>query len=177
MRAAANQEKGQYDPAIADCTRALELRSPSLLAFGILREAYEGKADYDKAEAGAKATPALTPQSAIELNYRRNAFRTETSTIALADLDRSAAASSQLRGRAGQPIRYLHDQWRSHRALIDVERAISLNPMVDWLYSRRPGSEQNKVLSPKRLLTPMRPFASVVASKPRFLKQRGSVQQ
>ncbi len=73
-RAGAYQKKGDYDAAIADFTKVLELNPKAVQIYHLRGAAYQKKGDHDKAIADHTKTVELNPKVAVTYSIRGRAY-------------------------------------------------------------------------------------------------------
>ncbi len=128
-RGAAWLTKGQYDKAIADLDRAIELGPENVFALARRGEAWRMKGEHEKAFADLDRAIELNPNDLFALAARSEAWRMKAEYgKAIADLDLAIALNPRYdfaSARRG-------DAWRMKaeydKAILDLDRALELNP-------------------------------------------------
>jgi tetratricopeptide (TPR) repeat protein len=128
-RGAAYWMKGDYDRAIADTTRAIELEPNNAYAYNSRGIAYKEKGDYDHAIADYDKAIALDPKNVFAYNNRGNAYTSKGDLDrAIADFDQVIALNPKYAlGYNNRGIAY-YDKKDYDRAVADYEKAIELDP-------------------------------------------------
>jgi len=144
-RGNAYESKGEYDRAIADFGRLIELNPKSVSAFIDRGNAYNYKRDYDRAISDNSKAIELDPKSALALEQRGFAY------IGKKDYDRSIADFSKAIELA--PKASLAYQSRAFdytikgdydHAIADNSKAIELDPKFVYAYSNRGAAYNSK---------------------------------
>jgi tetratricopeptide (TPR) repeat protein len=128
-RAWAYRNKGEFDLAIADHTRAIELDPKGYRAFADRGAVYHDKGEYDLAIADATRSIELNPKESVTYSNRGLAYRAKGDyDRALADLSRAIELNTKSsRAVYNRGTTYL-DKTDYEHAIIDLTRALVLDP-------------------------------------------------
>ena len=137
-RGNAHHDKGEYDRAIADYTRAVELNANDAVVYNNRGIAYRAKGDNDSAIADYTRVTEINPRDAVAYNNRGVAYRAKgnnDSAIAdhtkAIDIDPELASAFYNRGLAYRA------KGDNDRAFEDATATIEINPRhISAYYSR-----------------------------------------
>jgi tetratricopeptide (TPR) repeat protein len=137
-RGNAHHDKGQYDPAIADYTKAIELNPTDAVVYNNRGIAYRAKGDNDSAIADYSKVVELKPRDAVAYNNRGIAYRAKgdnDSAIAdhskAIDIDPELASAYNNRGIAHRA------KGDNDAAIADHTKAIDIDPEIAGAYYNR----------------------------------------
>jgi tetratricopeptide (TPR) repeat protein len=144
-RCLARYLKGEFEVAIADCNRAIDIR-PALAAAYLNRgSARYGKGDRQGALADWNRTLEIDPHLAGAY-CNRGALRQVSGDLAgaFSDLDEAIRlAPREAKSYCNRGFAWL-DKQNYDRALSDFDKAIELNPQMAWAYEGRGIAHLNK---------------------------------
>jgi len=137
-RGAIYKDKGEYEKAIADLNKAIELAPKKPTPYYFRGDAYLELNDWKNAEADLTRTLEFVPQSADVLNERAIVYINTTEwDKALADLDQAIkldAKNAFAYNNRGVVFRNTED-WKN--AIVNYTRAIELDPKLAEAYDNR----------------------------------------
>ena len=128
-RAQVHYTKGDYDRAIADATRAIELNPSNAAAFNTRSASFIFKGDYERAIADATRAIELSPNSGSDFNNRGCAYLEKGEfSLAIRDLTRAV----ELIPQTANPYRHRGVAYlktgKIDLARADLTRALELKP-------------------------------------------------
>jgi Na+/H+ antiporter NhaD/arsenite permease-like protein/Tfp pilus assembly protein PilF len=164
-RSSAYRATGDFDRAIADLDKALQLNPKSTLALIKRASIYQEKGDLDRAITDYNAALAAQPKSAAAFHGRGEAYRAKNDfdraimeySTALR-LDKNSAAT--YRGRAGA----YRAKGELDKALSDFDEAARLDPRSAAIYVERGAAYQAK----NNLDQAIADFGQAIALDPKF---------
>jgi tetratricopeptide (TPR) repeat protein len=144
-RALAYRKKNEYDKALTDYTRAIELNPRYGTAFLNRGVAYHDKGEYDRALADYTRAIELDPKDADAYNNLGNIY-SELGEYdrAIIALNRAIELSPKYTGAYMNRGNAYRDRSEFKRAIADFTRAIELNPKSGKTYSNRGIAYQKK---------------------------------
>jgi tetratricopeptide (TPR) repeat protein len=133
-----HRQKGRYEEALANYSRAIVLDPNPASAISSRGETYRQMGRYEEALADLTHAIALDPNSTLAIGSRgvtyRQMMRYEK---ALADLTRAIELDPNLALAYGSRGKTYRQMGRNEEALADLTRAIELDPNLDWAYLSR----------------------------------------
>jgi len=138
IRGAARHEKGLYDLAISDFTRAIEMAPGSVEAYVNRAAAYIGKRDYDRAIADCNSALEIDLQYADAYVNRGSAYAAKREhDLAILDLNKALELNPRDAGAYfNRALAYARNE-NHDLAISDWSKAIELNPQYAAAYSCR----------------------------------------
>lgn len=137
--------ESQWDKAIAECSKAIELNPRFAYAYANRGVIYERKGQYDKAIFDHTETIKVKPRFALAYNNRAKAYQKKGQyDKAIADLSKAVELNPRLyiafynRGNA------YDDRGQYDKAIADFDKAIELNPEFPVAYNNRGIAYYNK---------------------------------
>lgn len=128
-RCNAYNSKGEYDRAIADCNRAIELNQNYAEAYDNRGDAYDGKGEHDRAIADFTRAIMLNPKDAAAHYDRGLAYRHKgDNDRAIADYTRAIALKPDYAEAYGNRGNAHGAKGDYDAAIADHTRALQLNP-------------------------------------------------
>ena len=131
-------EKGEYDLAIKDFTKAIELKSDYALSYNNRGAVYRSKGEYDQAIEDCNKAIQLKPDYAEPYSNRGSAYRNKGETDrAIKDYDRAIQLKQDfIEAYYNRGLAY-HEKGDFDRAIENYNKAIDLNPKLFHPYYNR----------------------------------------
>jgi tetratricopeptide (TPR) repeat protein len=139
------RSKGQYDRAIADFNKAIEISPNEAMGFYSRGLAYSGKGQYDKAIADFNKAIEISPKQAMFYNDRGVAYyhkghhdKAVADCTKALDIDPRYADAYNNRGTA------FSSKGQYDRAITDYTKALDINPFYPDAYNNRGVAQYHK---------------------------------
>jgi tetratricopeptide (TPR) repeat protein len=127
-----------YDHAIADLSRVIELDPGFIAAYEVRGGMYDDKKDYDRAIVDYDQTLKLDPKNALVYNGRGWAYHNKRDyDRAIADYDQAIRLNPNFAMAYNNRCLDYNNKKNYDRAITDCDQAIQLNPKLATAYNNR----------------------------------------